>query len=131
MELLELAHPWRIPLPHPLDAARQALGCAVLDSIPRRFTHTDRSQIEDLTLERTRAEVFRRLVQPVFGSGSVRRARDMGYGRRDSHTGPSRHYRESRRGSSTAFDSVTDSTLAREEKTGKYLPSAQEANRSR
>jgi hypothetical protein len=68
-DLLELAQPRRVLLTHPLDAAQQALGRAELDSILRRLTRTDRSHIETMTRERTRAEVYRRLARSGTGSG--------------------------------------------------------------
>jgi hypothetical protein len=68
-ELLELAHPRRVLLTHPLDAAQQALGRDQLEAILGRLTRTDRSQIEALTRERTSAEVYRRIVRSATGSG--------------------------------------------------------------
>ncbi len=67
VELLELAHPRRVLLAHPLDAARQALGREEFETLLRPLTRTDRSHVVALTRERTRAEVFRRLVQSVTG----------------------------------------------------------------
>ncbi|MDR3637886.1 MAG: acetylxylan esterase [Isosphaeraceae bacterium] len=61
VELLELAHPRRVLLAHPLDAAQQALGPDELAALLGRLTRTDRSHIESLARERTRAEVFRRI----------------------------------------------------------------------
>ncbi len=65
VESLELAHPRRILLTHPLDAAQQPLGRAELDSILRLLTRTDRSHIETLTREQTRADVFRGIARSV------------------------------------------------------------------
>jgi hypothetical protein len=73
VDLLELAHPRRVLLTHPLDAAQQALGRDELDSILRRLTRTDRSHVEALTRETTRAEVFRRIARSVTGPGPDRR----------------------------------------------------------
>jgi hypothetical protein len=61
VELLELAHPRRVLLAHPLDAAQQALGRDELAALLGGLTRTDRSHIEALTRERTRADVFRRI----------------------------------------------------------------------
>jgi hypothetical protein len=73
VDLLELAHPRRVLLTHPLDAAQQALGRDELDSILRRLTRTDRSHVEALTRETTRAEVFRRIARSVTGPEPDRR----------------------------------------------------------
>ena len=67
-ELLELAHPRRVLLDHPPDAAQQALGRAQVDALLGPLTRADQSHIETLTREQTRAEVFRRLVRSVCGS---------------------------------------------------------------
>jgi dienelactone hydrolase len=61
VELLELAYPRRVLLVHPLDAAQQALGRDEIAMLVGRLTRTDRSHVEILTRERTRAEVFRRI----------------------------------------------------------------------
>lgn len=65
VELLELAHPRRVVLTHPRDAAQEALGRERLDSLLGRLARTDRTQIESLTSERTRAEVLRKIVEAV------------------------------------------------------------------
>lgn len=61
IELLELVHPRRVLLAHPLDAAQHALSRDELAALLSRLTRTDRSYVETLTCERTRAEVFRRI----------------------------------------------------------------------
>jgi dienelactone hydrolase len=71
-ELLELAHPRRVLLAHPLDAVQQVLARDQLESLLGRLTRTDRSHLETLTRERTRAEVFRQLVRSVTRSNPGR-----------------------------------------------------------
>lgn len=66
VELLELAHPRRVLLTHPLDAAQQALGRDELAGLLGRLTRTDGSHIETLTRERTRADVFRRVTETAI-----------------------------------------------------------------
>jgi hypothetical protein len=68
-DLLELAHPRPVLLAHPLDAMQQALGRDQVESLLKTLTRTDRSHIETLMRERTRAEVYRRLVRSATGSG--------------------------------------------------------------
>lgn len=60
-DLLELPYPRKVVLAHPRDAAQAALGREELDQILARLTRTDRSHIDGLTREHTRAEVFRKL----------------------------------------------------------------------
>jgi dienelactone hydrolase len=66
-ELLELAHPRRILLTHPLDAAQQGLGSDELRTLLGRLTRTERSHVDTMTCEHIRAEVYRRLVRSVTG----------------------------------------------------------------
>jgi dienelactone hydrolase len=70
VELLELAHPRRVLLTHPLDAAQQPLARGALDALLKPLTRTDLSHVEALTGEATRAEVLCHLAGWVAGSGT-------------------------------------------------------------
>ncbi|WZO96543.1 prolyl oligopeptidase family serine peptidase [Isosphaeraceae bacterium EP7] len=68
VELLDLAHPRRVLLTHPLDAAQRTLGLNELAVLLGQLTRTDRSHVEAMTCERTRAEVHRRITELVTAS---------------------------------------------------------------
>jgi hypothetical protein len=59
-------------LTHPLDAAQQALGRDQLATLLGRLSRTDRSHVEALSREGTRAEVYGRLVRSVIDAGPER-----------------------------------------------------------
>jgi hypothetical protein len=69
-DLIELAHPRRVLLAHPLDAAQQALGADDLAAVLRRLNRSDRSHVEALTRERARADVYRRVAARLRAAGA-------------------------------------------------------------
>jgi hypothetical protein len=54
-------------LTHPLDAAQQALDRDSLRTLVARLTRADRSHVDAMTREHTRAEVYRRLIRSITG----------------------------------------------------------------